>query len=520
MWNFITPWNRIIDSLIQHYLPYQNHRVRYLSDFTFLYNKAHGSSFGGVYLDTNNEFWIIKGFQQNTWQSGFEEFIAGELFRYFLGDNAPETALVYNRDTNHILIGSKIIRGFQTLTQLKSNTLFKTPHGNPTAFEYDICSLDIDKTINGHPVLNYPRMVLSTLFVCDVDAHNSNVGVLFKNNSYEAVKIDHGYAFAPPCGKTDPKIFLESIKNAYLYNFPKTRSCSHEHTSYPLLQEEVKRFAKIPYEDLAVIVHQRCELIKPYIYQHFASIKAAWPLTRFFDGIGTILTSWKNHDHIDKLEEDILLKLKYSLSNFQALANLMENEEKTRQSKAHCPARKKTVKHVPIQMHMPPSARPEKSALTTLPMCSARTYLPLMSATATSQQPSSIRLQNEVSFHDQLYFGAYCYHYVKKLLPSHWERKTTDEEIRELTSVLQSISKTKSDIQRLLLSPLAAPGCHDDLLESIERRRLEYIRIIRKVLKKESTCDNELNDIRAAFSKMQEQLASLCAKEKSPHLSI
>ncbi|MBS0288879.1 MAG: hypothetical protein JSS07_02420 [Proteobacteria bacterium] len=147
-------------------------------DFTFSRPKQHGISLGAFYLDSKQQEWLFK---QERPQDVLAEFVAGGLFKVFLGENASETQIVIK--DGGLMVASKVFSSFSMMSehQDKSPYCSSFPYGKAFPMK-----------INGKPLKGFMQTLWVIELLHDTDPHNDNVGLIDKGDHYQFAKIDHG----------------------------------------------------------------------------------------------------------------------------------------------------------------------------------------------------------------------------------------------------------------------------------------------------------------------------------------
>lgn len=146
------------------------------SSMSLFKKKGDGVTMGGFYHDVNHQGWLVKEGHYENPKSVINEYVAGGLFKVVLGDYAPQTELVYDDSHAQLLLGSKLIDGFEQLREY-------FPYGNV-----------VESTFNGKPIEGLMNVVSSIVFLNDTDGHRGNVGIVETENTYHFAKVDHGFS--------------------------------------------------------------------------------------------------------------------------------------------------------------------------------------------------------------------------------------------------------------------------------------------------------------------------------------
>lgn len=158
-----------------------------LSDFSLFKAKNAGISVGGFYHDKADAGWLLKEAHYDSPKTVVNEYLAGQLFRFFLGDNAPVTELVINDRDGTLLLGSKLLANFSTMSEIISSDheITRTYEGGELAY-----------LVDKKPVTDFLDGICAIQYMADTDAHFGNVGLIDHGEYYSFAKIDHGFSFS------------------------------------------------------------------------------------------------------------------------------------------------------------------------------------------------------------------------------------------------------------------------------------------------------------------------------------
>lgn len=342
-------WDSALDDHIKKYNSTNNDRVNFLADYEPLEPAMRKQSQARKYQDKKGDQWIIKKPQQDSWNYGFKEYIASGIYQYLLGTNTPTMTLVFDTEALHgnIRFGSKVIENFEPLYKYESS-IESDGSENNCQLEDDVDFLGIGHTIHSMPVLNYQRTTATMVFACDTDSHNGNVGVIQQDVTYNAAKIDHGFAFIEwHCKKGDllarmNYMYSKNFDNFYHgifghfvtnldedFNIFNTRKLHLQCHGYQNLKREIYRIAHISFQDLESIVNQKCEEITPYLHQYHQFLSRYDNMKNPFLWRFTVLPDLMDNYgfDLDELRVQILQMLKHRLGQFKKLSQQMELED-------------------------------------------------------------------------------------------------------------------------------------------------------------------------------------------------
>lgn len=186
----------VIKALVDHNLGKKQDILKY-SDFTLFKAKNDGITKGGFYKDSKNEGWLLKEGHNSSPIAVVKEYIAGAIYKLFLGENSSHTEIVIDNTAGEFLTGSKLLANFSTLSNYQ-------PFGG-----------GIPTVINGKKVVGFMNAISAIQFMGDTDAHSGNVGLINKGNHYAFAKIDHGFTFNYFGKAIDLDSFRQHLSNFY-----------------------------------------------------------------------------------------------------------------------------------------------------------------------------------------------------------------------------------------------------------------------------------------------------------------
>ncbi len=295
--------------------------------------KQDGVSQGGVYKDATGATWMVKEPQWGELANGVREFVAGALFQNLLGDYAPKTSLIYDVDNHEVMVGSKFLHDFQTISDIAWND-YSTNSDSDFAW-YDI-SYDVfmpmavnyaeygknagsegitPAEINGKSIGNYTNVLASVIFLNDGDAHQGNMGLVEEQDVYMFAKIDHGFALDEDYWGGH-KVTLQNFAwETARYDF-----YDLDRLGYDNMYQSIKMVVDMPFDEIESLVSDKIEEARPYIDQ--------WQQDHALDTPSDDYSAWALMDNqkfnIDDLKAEILDMLETRQQSFKEILQDME----------------------------------------------------------------------------------------------------------------------------------------------------------------------------------------------------
>lgn len=270
--------------------------------------KQDGVSQGGVYKDATGATWMIKEPQWGELANGVREFVAGALFQNLLGDYAPKTNLIYDTENHEVMVGSKFLNDFQTISDLTWDKDISYDAVIPNADN----NLEYNKIaeIDGKPIGNYTNVLASVIFLNDRDAHQGNTGLVEEQDIYMFAKIDHGFALYEDYGEGH-KVTLQNFSSETArYDF-----YDLDRLGYDNMYQSIKMVVDMSFDEIEDLVSKKIEEARPYIEQ--------WQQDHALDIPSDDYSAWTLIDNqkfsIDDLKTEILEMLETRQESFKEI---------------------------------------------------------------------------------------------------------------------------------------------------------------------------------------------------------
>tara|TARA_R110002110_G_scaffold121431_2_gene297201 strand:+ start:33884 stop:35290 length:1407 start_codon:yes stop_codon:yes gene_type:complete len=313
----------------------KKHTLISLDTFYLYEAKQDGVSQGGVYKDAGGEKWLLKEPQWGELQNGVKEYVAGALFQHLLGDYAPKTSLIYDTVNHEVMVGSKFLPNFQTISDftIKENIpYYGIPNGAKIEND-DVTRVDVTNAteINGKPISNYANVITAVVFLNDGDAHQGNVGVVEEADAFMFAKIDHGFALSSGGWWSSDSATLKSFTNETIrYGFQDL-----DRLGYDNMYQSIKMVVDMSFDEIEALVSLKIEEARPYVeqwQQDHINDECAYEEYEHEFGYGDDFphqcNSWtlegNQNFSIDSLKSDILDILEKRQDNFKDILQDME----------------------------------------------------------------------------------------------------------------------------------------------------------------------------------------------------
>lgn len=286
----------ITKTLVQYVL--QDHpEILKHSDFTLYKAKHDGITTGGFYRDAEDTGWLLKEGHYHHPDSVVNEYVAGGLYQLFLGENAPQTEIVVHDSNASLLIGSKLLSNFTTLSDMfwgasDQNAFhdYSNPYGN-----------DFPMSINGKPITHLFDGLSAIHFLADTDAHFGNVGLIEHDDHYAFAKIDHGFSFG--FNHVSSSFSLDDLRSVVKWQY---QLDSLEKAGYDAVYQSITNISNLDFSIIAQVVSDKMH----HVHNHM-------------DVLGFTDTL----QDLDHHAENLLSHLKTRHENYQKVANFMSLEK-------------------------------------------------------------------------------------------------------------------------------------------------------------------------------------------------
>lgn len=261
------------------------------SGMTLFKQKGDGVTLGGFYKDANNQGWLVKEGHYSTPKSVINEYVSGGLYQVILGDYAPKTELVYDDSHAQLLLGSKLIQGFNQL-----NDYFPYGHAVLT-------------TINGKPIEGLIDVVSAIIFLNDTDGHRGNVGIVEVDGGYHFAKVDHGFSL--DFTWNTEHLTLDHLRYELRGNYDIDNL---ETIGFDTVYHSILKIAETPFETFSNVIHERLEQAKVAM-----TVLQLKDLNQYYDD-----QSEENLDlSINQYEQKLITNLQSRHEDFEKMAQYM-----------------------------------------------------------------------------------------------------------------------------------------------------------------------------------------------------
>jgi hypothetical protein len=284
--------------------PQAHHEMLKLSDFTLYKEKQGGINHGGFYEDVNHSKWLVKEGHFSEPEAVVKEYLAGALYNLFLGKNSPQTEMIINNLDGSLLTGSKLLDNFKTLSDCVGGlfNVWNDPAPYGEAFPH---------TFNGKPVEGFMNAVAAINFICDMDAHWENVGLIDNGDCYSFAKIDHGCTFH---FSQHHENSLDGFREHLDWFYKSTL----EKVGFEAVYEAVTNISNMDFSIIETLIANKMEYVKTYMEAlDLKAINAA-----FTHNPGGSLS-----DDLARYENNLVLNLKNQHHDYQKIADCMGLEK-------------------------------------------------------------------------------------------------------------------------------------------------------------------------------------------------
>lgn len=299
LFNVFSPFQSIIEDKSQ-----VEYDILKLSDFTLYKEKQDGINHGGFYEDANHSKWLVKEGHFHEPEAVVKEYLAGALYNLFLGKNSPQTEMIVDNLDGSLLTGSKLLDNFKTLSDCVGG--FFNVWNDPMPY-----GKDFPYAFNGKPIEGFMNAVAAINFICDMDAHSENVGLIDHGDYYSFAKIDHGFAFhfSQHCDNS-----LDGFREHLDWFYKSTL----EKVGFEAVYEAVTNISNMEFSTIETLISNKMEHVKTYMeVLELNAINA--PYTQ--NQAGSLSAD------LAKYENNLVLNLKKQHDDYQKIADCMGLEK-------------------------------------------------------------------------------------------------------------------------------------------------------------------------------------------------
>ncbi len=282
------------------------------SDYTLYKAKDDGITFGGFYHDKNKVNWLLKEGHYNNPESIIKEYVAGGIYQFILGENAPRTEIVLNDVDHNLLIGSKLLDNFKTLSRFENVATYDHKTGT-----YEPYGSNFPSTFNGKPLHGFMDAIWAINFVKDTDAHSGNVGLIDHGSHYNFAKIDHGFSFS---FDYDPNIKNETTLDDIRYHLSSFYQIdSLEKVGFEEIYQGLTHIAELDFSNIESLIADKMATVKTYMQ--------ALNLNDLYTEFDETPKAANLDDNLKAYQEYIVCNLKSEHDQFKTIANNMVLEK-------------------------------------------------------------------------------------------------------------------------------------------------------------------------------------------------
>lgn len=287
-----------------HFSVNQQPALLKFSEFSLYKAKDDGITIGGFYKDKNKEKWLLKEGHYYEPVAIVKEYVAGGIYQLFLGDNAPRTEMVINDFDHSLLIGSKLLNNFNTLSTYANYTFNDT-------FSYTPYGKDFPTTVHGKALHGFMDAIWAIQFMHDTDGHSGNVGLIDCGTHYNFAKIDHGFSFNF-YGQTTTLDDLRSHLSMF-YSID-----SLEKVGFDEIYQGLTHITEIDFSNIENLVSEKMSNVKTYMQSlDLKDLYANYDVKQW----GNLETNIQNY------KNDLIHNLQNEHLQFKKIANYMSLEK-------------------------------------------------------------------------------------------------------------------------------------------------------------------------------------------------